>query len=197
MVNTENIKQKLQDMLDPARYRHSLGTAEAAKSLARYWKLDEYKAYWAGLLHDFAKCYTVDALLSAAHAQGLAVDDWCRAHPGVLHGPVAAAELAEIWGIDDAEIAEAIRCHTVPEADMGDLAKVVYLADKIEPNRRAWPGLDRLRELAYTDLDLAMAAAIEAGAEYVLSRGKTLHPATKEMREIYRNKIKKTDINDG
>jgi len=190
-ISVEDIKQKLHDMLDSGRYQHSLGTADTAKSLARYWQLDEEKAYLAGLLHDYAKSYTKEQLLSMSLRRGIAVDDWCRDYPGMLHGPVAAAELTDTWEIEDAEIAESIRCHTVPTVDMCDLAKVVYLADKIEPNRRAWDGLDRLRELAYTNLDLAMAAALDSCIEYILGRGKAIHPSTKEICEIYRNKIKR------
>lgn len=185
----EKIKEKLQKMLAPNRYLHSLGTADAARQLARQWRLDEGQAYLAGLLHDFAKYYSKERLLTLAREGGLAIDEWTARHPGILHGPVAALRLRAEWGIDDAEIAAAIASHTLPQAEMGDLAKIVYLADKIEPGRQTWPGLARLRQLAYSDLDAAILATLDEVADYVAGKGREIYPGTEEIRRKYRNKI--------
>ena len=45
--------------------------------------------------------------------------------------------------------------HTTGKADMTLLDKILYMADYIEPNRD-FEGVERLRKLAYTDLDQAM-----------------------------------------
>lgn len=187
----ETIKQRLQERLTPNRYLHSLGTAGEAAALARQWRLDEGRAYLAGLLHDFAKSYSGEELLRLARGQGMEVDDWTAAHPDILHGPVAARLLKAEWGIEDAAVAEAIRWHTVPQPGMSELAKVIYLADKIEPSRKTWPGLARLRRLAYSDLDAAIAEALEQVADYVAAKGQEIYPGTKEIGRAYRNKVKK------
>ncbi|NLF80528.1 MAG: ribosome silencing factor [Clostridia bacterium] len=189
----EKIRQRLRQQLQPHRYLHSLGTAGEAEALARHWRLDENRAYLAGLLHDFTKNYSGEELLRLARAQGLAIDDWTAAHPGILHGPVAALLLSDEWGIEDKEVAEAIRWHTVPQPDMCELAKVVYLADKIEPSRKTWPGLERLRRLAYSDLDAAIAAALAEIADYVTAKGQEICPWTEEIGRAYRNKVQKQD----
>ena len=53
---------------------------------------------------------------------------------------------------------------------MSLLEKIIYLADYIEPTRD-FPGLDRLRELAYKDLDKALALGLEMSLEELRGRG--------------------------
>lgn len=52
-----------------------------------------------------------------------------------LHGPAAAGLLASEFGLDDADILEAVALHTLGAEDMGDLARIIYAADKLEPGR--------------------------------------------------------------
>ena len=118
------------------------------------------------------------------------VDEWTKEHTDILHGPVAAAMLEEEWGINDNEIADAIRTHTVPEEDMSDLAKIIYLADKIEPNRKPWQGIEKIRALAYRNLDQAIEAMLQNTMGFLAKRSDEVHPFTEEIWQIYRNKIK-------
>ena len=188
-VDIDKIKERLSAILPPNRYQHSLGTAEEAAKLAERWGVDTDKAYLAGLLHDNMKSRPAGQLLSLAKLYNIKIDDWMTAHPSILHGPVAAAMLAGDWGINDSEIAEAIRLHTIPEANMTDLAKIIYLADKIEPNRKTWDGLEHIRALAYQDLDKAMEAMLRSSIEFLANGTKKVHPATQEIWQTYRNKI--------
>ena len=48
--------------------------------------------------------------------------------------------------------------------DMSRLEKIIYLADYIEPTRE-FEGVEKLRELAYKDLDAAMALGLEMSLE--------------------------------
>ncbi len=183
-IDINAIKDRLSRTLSPHRYQHSLATAVEAQSLAGRWGVDEAKAYLA------AKNYSPEEMLALASLHNIAADEWELAHPDILHGPVAAAMLQEAWGIDDMEIAEAIRLHTIPQGEMSDLAKIIYLADKIEPNRKPWPGIDELRSLAYQNLDQAMEAMLRSNIEFLAKRSDQIHPSTQEIWQIYRNKIK-------
>ena len=49
---------------------------------------------------------------------------------------------------------------------MTTLEKIIYLADYIEPTRD-FEGLDKLRALAYEDLDKAMALGLEMSLEEI------------------------------
>jgi len=190
MMELDSWKAELQQRLKPKRYAHSLSVAQYAAELARHWHMDEEKAYTAGLLHDMEHCRTEEELLSAALLHGLPVDAAALESPILLHGPLAAAILEEDYGCTDAELLEAIRCHTVPEAAMGDLAKLIYLADMVEPTRPQWKGQEELRELLKQDLDAAMALALERTQQYLAAQGKPPHPKTEHLRQIYAARAK-------
>ena len=77
------------------------------------------------------------------------------------------------------EIYEAIRWHTTGKPDMTTLEKIIYLADYIEPTRD-FEGLDRLRALAYDDLDKAMALGLEMSLEEIRRQNVEPHRASLE-----------------
>jgi predicted HD superfamily hydrolase involved in NAD metabolism len=77
--------------------------------------------------------------------------------PKLLHGAVGAEILRRDWGIIDDEMLDAIRDHISGSPMMTALAKVLFVADKLEPERdHHYHGLDPIRELAMVDLDAAV-----------------------------------------
>ncbi len=64
------------------------------------------------------------------------VEQWELVKPAILHGKAGAVILRECFGITDREFLEAVSCHTTGMPGMSDLAKIVYIADYIEPNRK-------------------------------------------------------------
>ena len=58
---------------------------------------------------------------------------------------------------------------------MTPLAKVVFLADMVEPGRD-FPGVEELRRLARKDLDKAMLLAYSNTIRYLLDEGLLIHP---------------------
>ena len=66
--------------------------------------------------------------------------------------------MQEDLGLKDPEILHAIEVHTVGDAAMSDLAKVLYVADYIEEGRD-FPGVIEARAIA--DYSLNMAVAFE------------------------------------
>lgn len=124
----------LKGNLDEERLLHSLGSAECAAELAKKFGLDEKKAYVAGLLHDCAKCLDKEKMQELSREINL--DDCERDNAKVVHAPVSAYLAENEFGIKDKEILSAIRLHTVGKLNMSLFEKIVYLADKIEPNTR-------------------------------------------------------------
>ncbi len=78
-----------------------------------------------------------------------------------------------VFGEPD-EVYEAIFWHTTGKADMTLLDKILYIADYIEPNRD-FEGVERLRRLAYTDLDQAMLLGVESTIQEMEERGVPVH----------------------
>ena len=79
------------------------------------------------------------------------------------------------YGVADQEILDGIMYHTTGIDGMSKLAKVVYLADMIEPGRD-FPGVEELRKLARRDLDRAMLLAYRNTMRYLLEGGLLIHP---------------------
>ena len=160
------LRERLKTCLPEGRYRHSLGVEMAATMLARRHGADEFACACAGLLHDVARDLDAEGLRRLAEeVEGEEVE---AADAVLLHGPVGAVLAAREFGIDDPRVLEAIRFHTTGAPGMSLEAKAVCLADFIEPGR-SFPGVDRIRELAETDLDLALAEALAGSIKYVSS----------------------------
>ncbi len=145
MDYTEILKW-LKENLNEKRYIHTLGTADCAKELAQKFGLDSEKAYLAGLLHDCAKCFSNEKLLDIIH-QHLNVEECEMLNYKTLHAPVSAYIAEKEFKITDKEILSAIRWHTLGRLDMTDFEKIVFIADKIEPNTRDKEYSDKIRVL--------------------------------------------------
>lgn len=134
-ISEQELKKWLESNLSAERYSHSLGTAECAEKLAEKFGLNPQKAYVAGLLHDAAKCFSNEKLLEIIHSH-LDVEESELQNYKTLHAPVSAYIAEKDFGVSDKEILSAIRWHTLGKLDMTDFEKIVFLADKIEPNTR-------------------------------------------------------------
>ena len=169
--------------LSEKRYGHTLRVTDTAESLARTHGLDPDRARLAALLHDAAReIGSPEKFLKLAEAWQLPVGEPERESPKLLHGPVAAELARRKLGVDDRDILEAIRVHTVGSPGMEPLALVLYVADKIEP-ARDYPSVDHLRGLSGEDLRGAAAESLRRSIAHNEERGRPVHPASRETLE--------------
>ena len=162
--------------LSAARMAHSRRVAAEAAELARIHGADPSAAEVAGLLHDYCRELPAAEILAAAGRYGVPVGPAEARRPvGLLHGPVAAAELAEA-GLLDPEVAGAIALHTVGGEGMTVLEKCLYLADFCEPGR-GFRGLEDVRALSRASLDEAVAAAARLSLLDLIGRRRGVVPA--------------------
>ena len=135
MKTIDEIKACLKETLNEERYFHSLGVADCARDLAKKYNLDTEKAYLAGLVHDCAKCYSNDDLLDIITTK-MECDSEELLNPKTYHSPAGAYLAKDRFEIYDDEILKSIHCHTVGREKMSTFEKIIFLADKIEPNTR-------------------------------------------------------------
>jgi nicotinate-nucleotide adenylyltransferase len=103
--------------------------------------------------------------------------------PSLLHAPAAAAILRDRFGIRNEDILEAVRFHTTGSAAMGPLAKVVFIADKIEPSRESVSR--NLRELTgFSDLDSLFTAVLDETVAFLRSRKAELSEGTLRLLDL-------------
>lgn len=62
---------------------------------------------------------------------------------------------------------------------MNLLETIIYVADYMEPNRD-FPGVERLRELAFSDIRAALKLGLEMTLEHLAEQGGEVSPASRE-----------------
>ncbi len=157
--------------------RHIDRVVDEAALLAEAHGIDAGRVALAAQGHDIARAIDPDELLRQAVAHGIDVTAIDRATPLLLHGPVGAAMLAHEHGIGDDAVLRAARYHTTAFAKMGPIERIVFIADKIEPQkRRGTPELERVRETALADLNAAMRELVDLHTIRAVEMGWALHP---------------------
>lgn len=130
----------------------------------------------AGYLHDALRDERPEVLRGALPAK--ARSDLPDA---ILHGP-AAAERLRAAGVDDAELLEAIACHTLGGVGLGRLSRALYVADYVEPGRgyaTAWHA--SIRERMPADLDAVLLEVVRERVRRGRESGKVVAPETLAM----------------
>lgn len=177
-MTIDEMRRTLQSRLKTSRFAHSIGVADTAVKLAKRFNVDVDKAYVAGLLHDCAREFENDELPAEAVKRGIEIGEVERSMPLLLHSYIGAKMAAEIYGVDDTEIAQAIWRHTVGSRNMTKLDKIIYFADMIEPHRD-YPGVDKLRQLAQSaELDEMVLTGLSESIIFVVQKNSLIHPDT-------------------
>ncbi len=171
---------KLKETLPPKRYRHSLGVCEEAVRLAEKYGADTNKAYIAGLLHDCAKGYDIETQIKMCGVLGVELDSVSLQCPQIIHGMLGAEIAKREYGIDDGEILNAIRRHTVGGAGMTLLEKIIYIADMTEKNRD-FEGVKKLRRVVNKNLDEGIIESILQRLALLTKRQSVIHPGIIEL----------------
>jgi nicotinate-nucleotide adenylyltransferase len=147
------LRAKAYDMLKPGRVAHVAGCEQEAVSLARRWGADEENAAEGAILHDITKKLMLDEQLLLCRKYGILIDSvesrtlkLCTQKTG-RRLPGTCLELTTKYITRS--------CGTpTGRTDMTLLEKILYLADYIEPTR-SFEGVDKLRSLAYDNIDEA------------------------------------------
>ena len=173
--------------LSPKRIPHVQGCEWEAVRLAKRWGESEEDAAEAGILHDITKKLVLSEQLILSEKYGIINDTYETANVKLLHAKTGAALARDLFNISD-RVYSAIRWHTTGKPDMTLLEKIIYMADYIEPNRD-FPGVDKLRKLAYEDLDAAMVLGLEMSLEDIRSYGAEPYEVTVSAYEWYKAKL--------
>ncbi|MCI8889014.1 MAG: HD domain-containing protein [Hungatella sp.] len=179
------LRKRLKSKLNPSRYEHSLSVSFTCICLAMRYGYPLDKAELAGLMHDCAKCYTDSEILKSCEKHKIPVSEAEQSAPAVLHARYGAWLAKKRYGIEDAEILEAIACHTTGKRDMGTLDKILYVADYIEARRDKAQNLPAMRKLAFEDLDEALYQIMKGTLDYLTKKGGRLDPMTAEAFSYY------------
>ena len=181
----EQLEGVVLSLLNPNRIRHVLGCRDTAVELARRWGADETDAARAGILHDITKALDGPLQLTLCEAYGKMLTDFSRKYPKTLHALTGSLVAERIFG-ENPRVVSAICHHTTGRAGMNLLETIIYVADYMEPNRD-FPGVERLRELAYTDIQAALKLGLEMTLEHLKKQGSEVSPESREALEYFQN----------
>ena len=171
-------------MMRAKRIPHVMGVEEEAVRLAERWGGDEGMARRAAILHDCTKYFTLEEHLALCQQYGVELDSLERQAVKLLHSKTGACIARAVFGEPDA-VYWAIFWHTTAKADMTTLEKILYVADYMEPNRD-FEGVERLRALAYEDLDRALLLGVEMTIQEMQQRQVPIHTNTLQARDWLR-----------
>ena len=126
----------------------------------------------------------------AEYSKEMSIDDIEKINVSILHGKIGADIAKKKYGVNE-QIQKAIQYHTETNPNMDTLAKIIYVSDKIEKNRKSEKfDLEYERNLAKEDIDAAVLFIIDASIKKVIKKGKLLHPTIVETRnKIIMNKM--------
>ena len=178
------LREESYPFLHPRRVAHVWGCEHEARSLAKRWGADEGDAAEAGILHDITKKLTPAEQLLLSEKYGIINDTNELANAKLFHAKTGAALSRDLFGVPE-EIENAIRWHTTAHENMTLLEQIIYLADYIEPTRE-FPGVERLRKLAYENLRAAMILGLEMGLEEIRAEGREPHENSVRALEWFR-----------
>lgn len=159
-----------------SRLKHILRVEAMAIQLAQHHDLDVDKAAQAGLMHDLAKYFSADKLLAIAQAEQLQLDPVASANPHLLHADVSAVVARQTFQVQDPDILDAIRNHTLGNVGMSLLSCVVFLADSAEPGRGKHPELEEIRQICLENLYQAVWMTCDRTMQHLLQRQHLIHP---------------------
>lgn len=162
---------------------HIYRVRDVALELAALHGIDLERAELGALAHDMCRAVPGDDLLKMSAELSVAVTELDRDFPILLHGPVGAEMLRQEEGLTDHGLYEAVRWHSTAHASLDPLGKLVFLADKLDPQKAAvYSYQARLRDMALESLDLALLEFLTREMATRLEKGETVHPASVDAR---------------
>lgn len=182
----DSILNSIKEIQTHERFRHTLGVAYTAASLAMKHEADIEKAYLAGILHDCAKCISDDLILNECIELGLEINQFERSCPYLLHAKLGAHYADVRYGISDEEVLRSVIYHTTGRPAMGLIEKIIFIADYIEPNRYKAPDLHIIRRTAFEDTDLAVYMIIRDTINYLERNNMAIDTASFDTYNYYK-----------
>lgn len=182
----DKYEKLIKERLSKKRFTHSMNVAEACYSLAERYGADKKRCYLAGLLHDIMKEELPEKQKQLTIEGGMLPDSAEAESPQLWHAVAGAVYVRDKLDIDDEEILNAIRFHTIGCARMSLLEKIVYLGDMISEDRD-YKDVDKFRKFCYDDINVAMSVALIYNIENVCRKCGKIPQYTVEAYNYYMN----------
>jgi|TARA_B110000196_G_scaffold242293_1_gene210823 predicted HD superfamily hydrolase involved in NAD metabolism len=189
-----DLLQRLQDRLKSlpdGLQAHIYRVRDVALEIAAPHNIDLLQAELGALAHDVCRAVPGEDLLWMASELDVPVSDVEQNFPLLLHGPVGAELLRKEEDFNDNVLYEAVRWHSTAHASLDPLGKLVFLADKLDPQKAAvYSYQAKLHDMALENLDLALLEFLSREMAKRIEGGGTVHPASVDARNSLILKLK-------
>ena len=178
----QRLQTRLESLPDGLQ-AHIYRVRDVALELASRHDIEPERAELGALAHDVCRAVSGDSLLRMSAEMGVSVSDVEQDFPILLHGPVGAELLRREEDLIDPDLYEAVRWHSTAHASLAPLGKLIFLADKLDPQKAAvYSYQAKLHDMALESLDLALLEFLSREMATRVERGETVHPASLDAR---------------
>ena len=178
----ERLQSRLESLPDGLQ-AHIYRVRDVALELAVPHKINLQQAELGALAHDVCRAVSGEDLIRMASELGVSVSDVEYDFPLLLHGPVGAEVLRKEEDCSDEILCEAVRWHSTAHASLHPLGKLVFLADKLDPQKAAvYSYQAKLHDMAMESLDMALLEFLSREMGKRVEGGGTIHPASVDAR---------------
>ena len=178
--NLEEITKYVKNTLSEKRYIHCIGVMEQAAYLAKKYGYDVDIARVVGIAHDIAKEIPEEEKLKYVEQNNIEIDKIESVNIGLLHAKIGADICKKKYNFTE-EMQNAIKYHTTGDENMNILAKIIFVADKTEKNRK-YEDLKTVRDLADEDLDKCILYILDYMLVDNVNKKKLIHPNSIKIR---------------
>ncbi|MBP1992183.1 bis(5'-nucleosyl)-tetraphosphatase (symmetrical) YqeK [Paenibacillus eucommiae] len=165
-------------------FEHTISVAKKAAQIAHLFCIDPELAAQAGLLHDVSNVIPVNMMMSIAKNVSVEILEEEFSFHRIIHQKLSRSMANHVFGCANIAVLNAIECHTTLKAGASQLAKVLFVADKISwvlPGEH--PYQEKMREhIQLLDLNGAVLVYLDHVWEQ-RNQMKLVHPWLIEARE--------------
>jgi predicted HD superfamily hydrolase involved in NAD metabolism len=192
IIFTQDLRQDIESLFlknkEQSTLEHTIIVAREATRIALLFDADPLLAEQAALLHDISNVIPIAEMMSLAEELHIGILEDERQYPRIVHQKLSMDMSREVFKMTNADVLNAIECHTTLRSGASKLTKILFVADKISwelPGEHPYQGLMRERILS-SDLDGAVLVYLNHvwGQRENL---KLLHPWLIEAREELMN----------
>jgi predicted HD superfamily hydrolase involved in NAD metabolism len=177
-----DLVRKLEKIMEPELFAHSVNTMEFAVEMAVSHKEVEnlFELCVSSAVHDYGKVFNTEELTRLARIHSPGLSEFELGLKPLLHSFVGDFLVSRDFGINNKRILRAVKYHTIGSRDMSVEEKILFIADKVEKGRK-YEKVGKLRSLAVKDINLCLIEVYKNTIIYVINKNSFLHPDTSRI----------------
>ena len=168
-TDIDSLRETVRSRMSEKRFAHTVGCEKMAVKLAEIYGGDERIVRISALLHDITKELSLPQQLNLCEKWSIIHDYDSDNIDAVIHADTAAEVAKHEFGFGNS-VYSAVKKHTVGSTCMSLEDKIVFVADACEETR-TYPEAEKVRKLAFTDLDEAIIYIVKRTAERLEQKG--------------------------